>query len=324
MPEYMAALTPCPTTSLTENGEPAVHRLGQVEVAAQGVAGEQPPLGAPALRRHRIARQQAVLEEPRLLQVVGERLRVALLGVALPLQAQAALDQRQQHPAVERLEEEVERPFLQRAEELLVGLGDRAGDQDHVGLRPAGADRLAERIAVAILQPHVDQGEVEFLPLEEPHGLGGAGHGGQLIGGREHALDRPPHAGIVVDHQDPVVPAHATASAGSRRPASSLPASRSSTSTRVPAPAALVIAIAAAVLPGERAADGEAEPDAAVLGGEEGLLDLVEQVGRDARAVVLDGETGLAAAHPAGSRGRPGCPFSPIASSALFTRLSTM
>ena len=119
-------------------GEPPVHRLRQVEVAAESVAGEEPAVDPPARAGDRLPRQQAVLEETCLLEVAGERLGIALLGDPLALQTQAALDQGQQHPAVERLEEEVEGPLLQRAEELLVRLGDRAGDQDHVGLAAGG------------------------------------------------------------------------------------------------------------------------------------------------------------------------------------------
>src|SRR4029079_8768989 len=98
---------------------------------------------------------QALLEPPRPFEV-GRQLRgVALLGEALPLQAQAALDESEQHPAAEGLEEEIDGPLLQRPEELLVGLRNRARDEDDVHLRPALPESAAQAVAVAIFEAHV-------------------------------------------------------------------------------------------------------------------------------------------------------------------------
>src|SRR6185295_18980243 len=291
------------------------HRLREIEIAAERVAGEQPALDPPAVAFHRILRQEAVLEEAGLLQVGGERLGVALLGQPFPLQPQAALDERQQHPAVERLEEEVERPLLQRAEELLVRLRDRAGDQDDVRLRPVEPDHLAQRVAVAVLEAHVHQGEIEFALREARQGLADARHRLHRIRRREDALQRPPQTGIVVDDEDALRP-HGAASSPSS------PANCSSTTTRVPSPGTLSISKPPPFCHASERQMARPSPTPPCL---------VEKNGSctwSNRSERMPGPSSATA-----RKAVPSCcrvemttrlPFSAIASSELLTRLSTM
>jgi hypothetical protein len=76
-------------------------------------------------------------------------------------------------------------------------------DHDHLGVRPAVAQLLQRLEAVDARQPHVEQRCIERLAFGDGDGLLPRIHGQDveaLVG--QEALQRPAHAGLIVDDQD--------------------------------------------------------------------------------------------------------------------------
>ena len=83
--------------------------------------------------------QQALLEAPCCLELALQSGRVAPVLGAQPAQLQAAVDEGQQHVAVEGLGDEVEGSLADRAHDLCIERADRARHEDAVDVGLHGA-----------------------------------------------------------------------------------------------------------------------------------------------------------------------------------------
>jgi hypothetical protein len=214
-----------------EKRDPSSPRVGigdevPSQLGARDRAGRERDRSEAGARR----REKALLERARLTQLALQSRDVAKIVGFDALQLEAALHEREQHPAIERLLDEVERLAQDRVHVRRVGLALAAGHQDHVEARARGAQPVHE-----IESGHAGQTDVE----ERKVGLESQTLGQRLLRGRqrqnvviggEHPFDRAQHARLVVDHQDPA-PAH------DGGPSSS--AAGSVTLTSAPSPSAL-------------------------------------------------------------------------------------
>ena len=105
-------------------------------------------------------RKQPLLERAGGVQLSLEPLDVPAVVLPLPPQLDAAVHQRPQDVAIERLLNEVEGGAADRAHELLVLVVDAAGHQDHVDVRVLRGQALHQLEAVQLRHPDVEDGQV--------------------------------------------------------------------------------------------------------------------------------------------------------------------
>ena len=155
-------------------------------------------------RSRQALRLQGLLVAARATQILGQG---ADEVVALGLQAldlQRSIHERGQNGARERLGDEVAGARLHRADELVIEIGHRPGDEDHLGTRVGRFDRMGHLESIHAGHAHVHDRHVERLLLEGGEGALARFEPLDLVRGRQDPLDGSQHRRVVIDDENPL------------------------------------------------------------------------------------------------------------------------
>jgi hypothetical protein len=155
-----------------------------------------------AIHRRARFRQQALLKCARFGHLSLEAVQVLTMFLAAPPQLDAALDERLQHFAIERLLDEIKRRAADGSHQLLVEIFDAAGHQNDIDRRKAGLQLRHQFEAVEIRHPDVDDRELRVKLVRNSERFARQARSDDAMLFAQHALDGAQHARLVVDDED--------------------------------------------------------------------------------------------------------------------------
>ena len=234
-----------------------------------------------------------MLELAGLFELAFDAPEVLLTFLTQPAELEAAVDECQQHATVERLLDEVKGPFVDRLDQVVVGLLGVAGHQDDIDVAQSGLQPAGDLEAGHFGHADVDDRQVRPQALGLFEGRRPGGDAGDVMPAAEDARQGVQDAGIVVDDQDAGAVRIRCSCCVLRSQGKRGPNARSR-------PGRALDAKLSAHLRHDRSADGQPEPVAAGLGREERFLDLGQVLLRDAAAGVFDDQLDRGAVGRAG------------------------
>src|SRR5262245_4178509 len=149
-----------------------------------------------------LGRQQALLECTRFGKFLFHALQMLPVFAVESSQLQTALNQTQQHLAIERLLKKVKRIFPNRARQLGVDVVNATGHEDHVHFRIQSLQLLHQLEPIEVRHLNVENRQIRFELSGQLNRVTGQAHGRDFVVLMENALDGPKHSGLVIYYEN--------------------------------------------------------------------------------------------------------------------------